>query len=128
MATRKFVDLDLNFIANPATGDLPVQVNEKAIKNAVKNLILTKHYERPFHSEIGSSVNNILFDTPSYGMVAMLRDEIQTTINNFEPRVEVQDIQISFVPDNHEVGVTIIFNIINTQTPITVQFALERTR
>lgn len=133
MATRKFTDLDLTFKTFPSLygeggSDLPVKTNDQAIKNAVKNLILTRHFERPFHSEIGSSVYSLLFDIPSYATVVLLRKEIENTIRNFEPRVNVQDVQVGFSPDNHYVEIRIIFNIVNTITPITVELTLDRTR
>lgn len=128
MVTRTFKDLDLTFTPHPSTGDLVAKYDEQAIKNAVKNLVLTRHYERPFHSEIGSSVNNLLFELPSPGLVAILRNEIADVINNFEPRVQVLNIEIGFVPDNYSVDIAITFKIRNTTRPISVQFTLNRTR
>ena len=128
MVTRTFKDIDLTFNPHPSTGDLVAKYDEQAIKNAVKNLILTRHYERPFHSEIGSSVNSLLFELPSPGLVAILRNEITDVIRNFEPRVELLQVEVGFVPDNHYVEVSITFKIRNTTRPITVQFTLNRTR
>lgn len=128
MATRIFKDIDLSFNPHPSTGDLVAKYDDEAIKNAVKNLIMTKHYERAFHSEIGSSVNALLFELPSPGLVALLTQEISDVIANYEPRVEILDIKILFTPDNHTVNITIVFRIVNTTRPITVQFALDRTR
>ena len=129
MATkRRFIDIDLNFKPHPATGDLVVKYDENAIKNAVKNLILTKHYERPFHSEIGSNVNKLLFELPSPGIVVLLKKEIEDVIRNFEPRVEHLNTEVLFSPDQNEIFITIIFKILNNENPITVQFTLKRTR
>lgn len=128
MATRIFKDIDLSFTKHPQTGDVMGKYDENAIKNAVKNLILTKNYERPFHSEIGSSVNNMLFELPNPGLIAVMKQEIENTITNFEPRVEVLEVEVIFSPDNHYAMITIIFRIRNTQSPITVQFTLDRTR
>lgn len=125
---HQYSDIDLNFIPHPSTGDLVAKYDDNAIKNAVKNLILTKHYERPFHSEIGSNVNKLLFEIPSPGIVSLLRAEIQDVIRNFEPRAEILDIQITFAPDYNTIFITIIFRIINSEKPITVQFTLNRTR
>jgi phage baseplate assembly protein W len=128
MATRLFKDIDLSFVPHPSTGDLVAKYDDEAIKNAVKNLVLTKHHERAFRSEIGSSVNNLLFELPSPGLEVMLRQEIQDVINNFEPRVDILDIQVLFSPDQHNVQISIIFKIRNTDRPIVVTFALNRTR
>lgn len=126
--TRTYSDIDLSFEPHPITKDLQSKTNDAAIKNAVKNLILTQHYERLFHSEIGSSVNGLLFDLPSPGMISLLKTEINNVITNFEPRVDVLSIKVKFSPDSYELFVTITFKIKNTTRPITVQFVLNRTR
>ncbi len=125
---RVFKDIDLTFTPHPVTKDLLAKTNENAIKNAIKNLIMTRHYERPFHSEIGSSVTSMLFELPTPGLVAMLRQEIYDTIKNFEPRAVVLDVDVGFDPDNHFVLVTVVFKIVNTTRPIVVEFTLDRTR
>jgi phage baseplate assembly protein W len=126
--TRLFSDIDLSFAKHPVTGDVLAKYDENAIKNSVKNLILTKHYERKFRSDIGSSVTSLLFELPSPGLVAMLKTEITDTITNFEPRVEVLEVNIGFDNSNHYLYVGIIFKIVNTTTPITLQFTLDRKR
>lgn len=126
--TRVFSDIDLSFTPHPATGDLVAKYDDSAIKNAVKNLVLTKHYERPFHSEIGSSVGGLLFEIPSPALAVVIKQEIQDVITNFEPRVRVLDIGVVFEPDRNSTSITIVFKIVNTERPITLQFTLDRTR
>lgn len=126
--TRRFTDIDLTFSPHPNTGDLLVKTDEMAIKNAVKNLILTRHYERPFHSEIGSSISGLLFELPTLGLEAMIQEEIKNTIESFEPRVVLMSIDVRFNPDSLKILIEIIFRIVNTQTPFTVQFTLNKTR
>jgi len=126
--TRTFVDIDLSFEPNPNTGDLMVKVDDNAIKNAVKNLILTKHYERAFHSEIGSSITGMLFELPTPGLIAVLNQEVRDVIANFEPRVIVLNVQTIFAPDENSLDVTIIFKIVNTSEPLTINIPLRRVR
>jgi phage baseplate assembly protein W len=126
--TRLFSDIDLSFEKNPVTKDIFAKYDDNAIKNSVKNLILTKHYERPFHSEIGSNVNNMLFEHATPAIVAIARQEIIDVINNFEPRVEIIDVEAKFNTDANEMFVRIVFRIRNTQRPITVELTLDRTR
>lgn len=126
--TRKFVDIDLSFIKNPHTGDISIRRDDNAIKGAVRNLILTNHYERLFHSEIGSSVKGMLFENPSPGIAAVLRQEIEDVIQNFEPRAEIMSVDVRFAPDNHSCDISITFRIINTVEPIKLEFTLKRVR
>lgn len=127
-ATRVFSDLDLNFTANPATGDISRKYNELAIKQAVKNLVMINHYEKPFHPEIGSQVYSLLFEPFTPMLQGMLERTITNTIVNFEPRVRLLSVDVILRPDDNAVDVTIVFTIINTEKPITVNVTLQRTR
>lgn len=126
--TRIFKDLDLMFTAHPVTGDIARKYDENAIKQAVKNLILTKNYERPFHNEIGSQVSALLFENATPMTKALLKKTITDVINNFEPRVDLIDVGVQFLEDNNSVGIEILFKIKNTFTPLAVNLVLERTR
>lgn len=126
--TRLFSDIDLSFEKHPSTKDIFAKYDDNAIKNAVKNLVLTKHYERPFHSEIGSNVNAMLFENANPATTVIVRQTIIDVIDNFEPRVEIIQIDTEASLDSNEMFVRIIFKIRNTQQPITVEFTLDRTR
>ncbi len=126
--TRTFTDLDLNFIANPVTGDVSRKYDEEAIKQSIKNLVGLNHFEKPFHPEIGSQVSALLFEPFSPMLQAMLQRAITNTITNFEPRVDLTGVKVALNPDNHTVYVSVQFRIINTESPLTVDFTLQRTR
>ena len=126
--TRTFSDLDLNFTAHPVTGDVSMRYDDNAIKSAVKNLVLTQNYERPFHSEIGSPLHSLLFDLATPMLAVSLKSVITDLINNFEPRVNLTNVDVQVSPDNNSVYVSIYFTILNTQRPITLDLVLERTR
>lgn len=128
MATRTFVDIDASFTPNPVTGDLAVRTDDQAIKFAIRSLIMTNYYERPFHSNIGSPVSSLLFDNMGPNFNAILKQGITDTINNFEPRVDVLEVQVDDSPDNNRVYISIIFKIKNTERPIEVGLTLTRTR
>lgn len=126
--TRTFSDLDFNFTAHPVTKDVTRKYDEEAIKQSIKNLVMTQNYERPFHSEIGSMVRGLLFEPTTPMLPIMLKRAITDTIVNFEPRVILNDVIVRFVPDSNEIAVTIEFTIINTTRPVVVNLVLERTR
>jgi phage baseplate assembly protein W len=126
--TRIFSDLDFNFTAHPVTKDVSRKYDENAIKQSLKNLLLTRNFERPFHSEIGSPIRTLLFESVGPMFSVMMKRSIIDVINNFEPRVEVIDVLVNDYSDANAVYVTIEFKIINTERPISVEFALERTR
>lgn len=126
--TRTFSDLDFNFTAHPVTGDLVRRFDDQAIKNALKNLILTSNYERPFHSEIGSPIKRLLFEPATPMLQVMLQRAIVDTVNNFEPRVVLLNVDVVVSEDDYDVYVTIEFRIVNTTQPLTLDLTLERTR
>jgi phage baseplate assembly protein W len=126
--TRTFSDLDLNFTLNPVTHDVTRRYDEDAVKNALKNLVLTGNYERPFHSEIGSPIRKLLFEPATPMLGAMLKRTIQDLINTFEPRVNVIDIICMVSEDDYTIDVSIEFTILNTTAPITLDLTLQRTR
>jgi phage baseplate assembly protein W len=126
--TRIFSDLDLNFTAHPVTGDITRRFDEDAIKQSVKNLLLTRNYERPFHSEIGSPIRQLLFDLPGPMFNVMLQRAVIDVITNFEPRVSIIDVRVDDYSDANEVYITLEFKIVNTERPLTLDLALERTR
>lgn len=128
MVTRTFVDLDLNFLRHPVTGDLSLKYDATAIKAAVKNLVMTRHYERSFHSEIGTNVPDLLFDLSGPSLSLRLKKSIEEVINNYEPRASVISIDVDYPSDSNSVSISINFRIVNTEAPLTVDLILERTR
>ena len=127
-SARSFRDLDLNFTAHPVRKDINIFKNEYAVINAVKNLILTNHYERPFQPELGSNIRRLLFENVDSVMAAQIEREIEETIINFEPRVQVSKVTASAAPDENRYNVELEFFIINSPDPITINFFLERIR
>ena len=125
---RTFSDLDLNFTAHPVTGDVARLYDENAIKRSVRNLLQTNNFERPFHSEIGSQIRALLFEPASPILNTMLKRVISDTITTFEPRVVVNSVTVSSNSDNNSVNVTLVFTIVNTVNPVTMNVVLQRTR
>lgn len=124
----QWVDIDLSFIPIPGSGDLPVKRNEEAIKASIRNLVLTGHYEVPFHSEQGSDVPGMLFSDFNPVTIAAMQDSIAQLIDTYEPRALLNSVQVVADPDNNYVTVVIVFTPINTNTPVTVTIPLQRTR
>lgn len=126
--TRTFSDLDLNFTAHPVTRDLTRKLDEAAIKQAVKTLVLTSNYERPFHSDVGSQIRGLMFEpiTPMLNM--LIKRAIIDVITNHEPRVRLIDVLVRFSPDQNSAYVTIEFTIVNTVKPLQIDLVLTRTR
>lgn len=125
---RKFRDLDLSFKINPFSKDLYLKNDEEAVKTALKHLILTKNFERPFHPEVGTQVHSLLFENFSPAVRLAMEKTIQDTINKFEPRVNLNSVSIRELQDNNDLEVTINFTLKNINRPITLTTILTRVR
>jgi phage baseplate assembly protein W len=126
--TRIYSDFDLNFLANPATKDVGMKYDANAVKAAVKNLVLTQNYERPFQSAIGTQVYSLLFNPPGPMLDTLLARAIRDVINTYEPRVVLLEVLVNSQVDSNAVDVAITFRIVNTPLPITLELILKRTR
>ena len=126
--TRTFTDLDFNFLLHPKTKDVSTRSNEEAIKQSIRNLIMTKNFERPFRSEIGCQIQSLLFEPMSPLLSAMMERTISDVINNHEPRVTLLQVSVAFSPENNDAYVSVYFKIKNTETPLNINLILERTR
>jgi phage baseplate assembly protein W len=125
---REYKDLDLRFIPHPVTKDVVKRTGNAAIIGALKNLILTNLYEKPFQPNFGSRVRNMLFEDVSFITANMLRSEIEDTISNFEPRVSIETIIVQAQPEENRYAVTIRFFINNLEDPVTITMFLEKVR
>ncbi len=126
--TRTFTDIDMSFDPLPVSGDVSVKYDENAIKQAVKNLVLTHAYERAFHPEINSQIRSLLFELATPMTQTLIEQAIINTITNYEPRVKLLNVQVDLDTDNNSVDVQIIFTILNTVQPIRLSLTLKRTR
>lgn len=88
-----FSDLDMTFKIHPSKRDLIVKKDLAAITKAMTNLLLTNHYERPFHPEIGSNLRRFLFENSDSVTFALAEREIKNVLINFEPRIQLVKIE-----------------------------------
>ena len=127
--SRAFKDISLSLNPHPVTNDLTVIKNENAIKKSVRNLVQTIPGERFFNSILGTDIRSSLFDFVDFGTASVIEKQIQTTIENFEPRVENLNVEVFPRPDRNEFEVNIYFDIIGQQFPSQAfQYILEATR
>jgi phage baseplate assembly protein W len=123
-----YSDLDLDFKINPITGDINKKKGTDAVKRALRNLIFTSFYERPFNSSIGSDIPKLLFDNVDVITASLIEDAIKKLINTYEPRVLIKRLDVFADIDNHGFNVQLEYIILNTETPATFNLFLERIR
>ena len=127
--SRGFKDISFSFVPHPVTKDLPVLGNERAIARAVRNLVETIPTERFFQPFIGSDVRGMLFENFDIDTADEIKDQIEETIDIYEPRVDNVDVVINGQPDTNSLEVTVYFDIVGLSVPTqSFTFLLEPTR
>ena len=123
-----YSDLYKDLTINPISEDLALKLDEEAVKESIKNLILTDKGERLFQPNLGGNIRAMLFENNTPATVKIVQDQIETIIKQYEPRAELIDVQVTSNIDDYNMNVKIIFYVSNNQAPITVSVFLERTR
>lgn len=129
MLTKKvYSDIDLKFLPQPVSKDVSFSYDGQAIVRSIKNLLLTKPYERLFQPELGSEIDALLFEPISPLTASLLQDEITRTIDNWEPRARIATVEVSAYPDQNAYEVSLFFYILNQTEPTGVNLILQRSR
>lgn len=125
-----FKDLKVNFKPHPITGDLQVSKEDAAIKQSIVNLLMTVPGERPFQPQLGSSLSQLLFEPLDFGVAALIKNEINDTIRNYEPRVNVVGLTVepNFVDNAFDVNFEFEIRGREDVTPLQINFLLQRTQ
>ena len=127
--SKGFKDLSASFQSSPLSSDLIAIKNESAIARSVRNLVLTIQGERPFQPVLGTGVSRLLFENMDKLTASAIRSEIRTTIENYEPRVEINEILVEPDFEGNAMHVTLQYFIIGIDVPEQeLTFALEPTR
>jgi phage baseplate assembly protein W len=125
---QRYSDLNLSFIANPVKKDIGILYDFDAVKASVMNLVLTKHYERPFHSEIGCNVTAMLFENITSITALSIQRSITDVIQNFEPRAKLQSVVVTENYNEDGYNVNITFYVLNITQVQNISFFLQRLR
>jgi len=127
----RYKDIDLNFGIHPVKKDIDTVTDEVAINRSLKNLLLTRYYEKPFSPRFGSPIFQMLFEPVGLTMAAAIESGIKYAVQNFEPRVRLLSIQTRPDYDNNGYSISIqyeINNSTNENSIATFAFFLERLR
>lgn len=123
-----YSDLDLTFLPNPVTGDVSMKYDEQSVIRSVRNLLSTSPYDRLFQPDLGSSLNNLLFEPVSPITATLIQNEIIRTITNYEPRVTINTLNVTANTDGNQFNVSLSFFVGNKTSPTAINIILQRTR
>jgi phage baseplate assembly protein W len=125
---RIYKDIDMSFNLNDLTKDIYKKFDVNAVKQSLKNLLLTQKGEKPFNPDYGSGVYDLLFEPMDYLVSSVMQKEIETSIENYESRVELIDVECTpnFDLDTYEIRIE--FYVVGVREPQVYTTALERLR
>lgn len=124
--SRRFDDLLISMKKNAFTDDVSVVKNDNAIKQSIKNLVLTNPGEKHFQPNVGSRVFNLLFEPLDAFTADAVKDEVINTINQYEPRVELTDVAVVPIEEGNKLSITIEYRIVGLPVVETIDFVLQR--
>jgi len=126
--SRAYKDIDLTFKNIPISGEIYKKTEAAAVKQAVKNLVMTNFGEKPFNPEFGGHVQSLLFELANEDTEEEIEEQILSAINRHEPRAVALSVIAISDPDRNSVDVTIVFQVVNTQEEVSLSIALARLR
>lgn len=125
--TVDYLDIDLTFNKRPS-GDIYKKRDAAAVKQSIKNLLLSNHYEKPFEPFYGANLTALLFELADDQTESEVRDNIISSIEEYEPRVRIVDIGVRVLPDQNDMRVSVQFRVVSTDEIVTFTTNLARLR
>jgi len=126
--TEFYSDFYTNFDKHPDKNDVLKYSNEESVKRAIRNILQTNRGERVFNPTFGSNIRKFLFENITPITESLIREQVETSINNFEPRAKLIDVIVSGYPDDNAYNITVVFSTLNTIDPIVLSVLLNRIR
>lgn len=123
-----YSDIPISFTAHPVTGNIKKSINREAVKNSIRNIVLTNHGERFFKPKFGGNVTSQLFENASKFTEFNTARSIRISLQNFEPRAEIINCKVTSNPDNNNLTVSLKFRVLNDPEPVSLNVLLERIR
>lgn len=124
---KEYKDIDLSFTAK-SNGEIFIKKEAAAVKQAVKNLILTDYFEKPFEPFYGGNIRALLFELADDEVEEETRENIIRAINAYEPRAIVREVSVNYQEERNSISIYIEFQVINTEEVVTFATSLSRLR
>lgn len=124
---RVYKDIDLTFAKRP-DNDVYKKNDAAAVKQSVKNILLTNYAEKPFVPEFGANLNDFLFNLDTEFDSDLIEESIIQAINDYEPRAQVLNVNVTTNGEYHEIIATVTFRVLSTNDTVTIELDLTRLR
>ena len=121
-------DLDMNLTMNPLTKDVSSVTGENTVKQALKNLLRFRKYDKPFHPEVDAGVMDLLFEPANPIVIFQIKRKIVETINSYESRVRGLQVDIVDLSEENAYRIDVQFQIQNSVETYRTTVIVERIR
>ena len=128
MGKLNYSDFDMAFVAHPVSGDISRLTEEAAVKRSVRNIVETDLYERPFQPYLGTPIRSLLFELYTPITSQVIKERVTTSLENFEPRIFLQSVEVKETRDEHALDITVTYSIRNKKDIISQTLTLTRIR
>ena len=125
--TQTYKDIDLTFQARPS-GDVYKKTEAAAVKQSIKNLLLTGYYEKPFSPAFGGGLNDFLFDVSADYDENDIQERIFDAVRNYEPIALCREVNVNITPESNKADITVVFQVRSTNETVSVDLSLTRLR
>jgi len=126
-ARQWYTDIDLNITPHPSSGDLVLKQDKDAVKRSIRNIMLTNNYERPFKPNFGANLRSLLFELADDITKMEIRQQIVEALQNFEPRVAVDNIYLTQDRANR-LHINLHYGVRGVREPQELEVILQRVR
>lgn len=130
MSNQKTIyrDLNLDFRRNPLTNDVAVFVDSESVRHSLLNLIQLRKYEKPFNSELYSTIYDSLFENISPLERSVIEESISRMLKKYEPRIQTMEVRVGLNTDQNFIYMNLTYSIKNIPKTFELTAALQRTR
>ena len=125
---RTYTDLDMEFKVNPVTKDIGKKVDVNSVKQALRNLFFYQRGDKKFDPNFGSSIRDLLFEPIDNVTASIMEKEIEVMVENYEPRVRIDNVFVLASPDTNDYEVRVDFHVVGNREPQVYTTLLERLR
>jgi phage baseplate assembly protein W len=123
-----YKDLDFSFKQNPNTNDVGIKKNNAAVIQSCLNILRTNHGERPFDYNFGANLRAYLFENMNNVTAANMATNIQVALKNYEPRIEVLNVNVRAQAAENDVFITVTGRVKSSNDIVDIATTLERLR
>jgi phage baseplate assembly protein W len=119
------IDLTLSTKSSGQVGDVYKKTDASAVKQAIKTLVMTNRFEKPYRPSYGGNLGGMLFELATEDTGEEIIERVTQSIERYEPRAKILNIDVFSNPDQNSISVLLEFRVINTNAVETLNLNIR---